>query len=307
MAVLLVMIGIGSAFGLYMNNLNSQLRGNFSSEEMQDIQDALIPLKSFNEPFYTLLIGSDARADDEGMGARADTMMLARVDAPKGQVTLISIPRDTKIEIDGYGTQKFNAAYAFGGTAGTIKEANKLCGVKIANFAEIDFDKLIKLVDVVGGIEVDVPELIDDPDAGDIVIQPGKQTINGEQALVFARSRAYADGDFSRASNQRLIVEGLANKILSLSPTELPTVVQQAAGCVATNLQAADLLSLATQLQGAEKLTMYSAVVPSSVAMIDDISYVIADEAMLKQMMDIVDKGGDPNDVTGTPGLPMAM
>lgn len=306
-AFLVAVVGVGGALALYMDNLNSQLMGHLTEEEMQDIQDALIPLKNFNEPFYMMLIGSDARADDAGEGERADTAILARIDAPKGQVTLISIPRDTMIEIDGYGTNKFNAAYAYGGTAGTIKEANKLCDVQIANFAEIDFDKLIELVDVVGGIEVDVPELIDDPDAGDIVIQPGKQIINGEQALVFARSRAYVDGDFTRTSNQRLIIEGLANKILSLPATELPTVVQQAAGCVATNLQAADLLSLATQLQGAGELTMYSAMVPSSVTMVDEISYVVADKTMLKQMMEIVEEGGDPNEVQGAPGLPMAM
>ena len=297
-AVLVVaLIGVGTAFGLYLNSINNDLSGNKTDEELQSIKDALIPTKNFNEPFYMLLVGSDARAEDGSMGARSDTNVLVWVDPTKNIVTLISIPRDTKIYINGYGTQKFNAAYAFGGTSGAIKAASSLSGVDISHYAEIDFDQLISLVDSVGGIEVNVPELVDDPDAGSIVIQPGLQTLNGEAALVFARSRAYADGDFTRTSNQRLILEALAKKILSKSATDLPAIIQKAAKSISTDLTANDIFSLATQFKNLGKLTLYSAMVPSSTTTIGDASYVVADTYVLENMLKVVEAGGDPNSV----------
>lgn len=299
-AFVLVLVGVGTAFGVYLSNINNSLAGNLSNEEMQEIQDALVPLVSYDKPFYMMLIGSDEREGSDEEGKRSDTAILARVDAPNGVVTLISIPRDTMIEMDEYGTQKFNAAYAFEGAAGTITEAKELTGANISHYAEVNFNSLIELVNVIGGVEVDVPELIDDPDAGNVVIQPGLQTLDGEAALVFARSRAYADGDFTRTSNQRLLIEAIMNKVLSLPPNELPAAIQSAANCVTTDLNATDLLSLATQLQGASSLTLYSGMVPSDVTMLNGVSYVVADKAALAEMMKVVDAGGDPSTITST-------
>lgn len=295
--LVVALIGVGAAIGAYLNSINESLGGNKTEEEMQAIKDALIPTKSFNEPFWMLLVGSDARADDASMGARSDSNVLVWVDPTKNVVSLISIPRDTKITLSGYGTQKFNAAYAYGGVSGSIKAASTLCGVNISHYAEINFDQLISLVDAVGGVEVNVPELVDDPDAGNIVIQPGLQTLNGEAALVFARSRAYADGDFTRTSSQRLIVEALAKKILSQSATDLPGIIQKAAKSVDTDMTANDIFSLATQFKNLGNLTIYSAMVPSSTTMINGASYAVADTATLKKMIQVVESGGDPNSV----------
>lgn len=296
-SLLVVLVGCGAAAALFINQVNQDLSGGKTEEEQMAITEKLVPTTNFDEPFYMLLIGSDRRADDESMGARSDTNILVRVDAPNAQVTMVSIPRDTKIELAGYGTQKFNAIYNYEGVAGVIEESSELCGVDISHYAEVNFEELISLVDAVGGVEVEVPELIDDPDAGDVVIQPGLQYLDGEAALVFARSRAYADGDFTRTSNQRLLIEALANKVLSLPATELPGVIQKAAKCVSTDLNVNELYSLVMQVQGAGDLTVYSAMVPSTTAMIDGISYVVTDTYGLADMMEIVDAGGDPNTV----------
>ncbi len=295
-ALVLVIAGGGTAFAMYVNSINTDLAGTKSSEEMQAI-DKELAVTSFSEPFYMMLIGSDARDDDSEMGQRSDTNILVRIDPTTSTVTMLSIPRDTRIEIDGYGTNKFNAAYNFGGAAGTIKEAGQLCNVKISHYAEVNFDQLIGLIDAVGGVEVNVPELINDPDAGNIVIQPGLQTLNGEAALTFARSRAYADGDFTRTSNQRLLIEALAKKVLALPATELPGAIQKAAKCVTTDMSVTDIFSLATQFKNLGNITIYSSMVPSSTTMIGDASYVIADKTTLAKMMKVIDSGGDPNTV----------
>lgn len=302
--LLLLVLGAGSAVAWFVNDINSTLQGNKSAQEVQAIQDVTVPTKNFKDPFYLMLIGSDRRVGDDESGQRSDTNIVVRVDPTTSTITMVSIPRDTQIDIDGQGINKFNAAYNYGGAAATIREASQLCGVKISHYAEVNFEELVALVDAVGGVEVTVPELIDDPDAGELVIQPGKQTLNGEAALVFARSRAYTDGDFTRTSNQRLLVEGLIKKVLSLPLTDIPNVIQKAAKCATTDLAVNDLLSLATQFKNLGSLTMYSAMVPSTIPPLDadGVSYVVADMPSLHAMMKIVDSGGDPATFVPTTG-----
>ena len=297
LVLIVALIGAGTAAFLYINSVNSSLSAGVSEEEQLAIDDALAPVVSYDEPFYMLLIGSDRRAGEDWMGARADTSIVARVDSSSGTITLISIPRDTQIYLSGYSGEKFNAVYAYEGAAGLIRAASDLLGVDISHYAEVNFEELIELVDLVGGVTVNVPERIDDPDAGSIVIEAGEQTLDGKAALVFARSRQYYDGDFTRASNQRVLIEAIAKKVLSMSIAQLPGVVSAAANCVTTDLSAVNLLDLAMQIRSAETLTIYSAMVPSTFGEENGLSYVYYVEPDLSNMMDIVDAGGDPNDV----------
>lgn len=309
-AVLVAVIGTGTAFALYINSINDQLNhGTKTQEELNAITDVLAPKTSsnFTEPFYMMLIGSDRRVGDDSMGARSDTNIVVRVDPTQNLVTMVSIPRDTCIEIDGYGQNKFNAAYNYGGAAATIREASELCNIEISHYAEVNFEELVALVDAVGGVDVEVDERIDDPDAGSIVIEEGTQHLDGEAALVFARSRAYVDGDFTRTANQRKLIMALVEKVLALPVTDLPGVIQSAAQCVTTDLSVSDILSLAQQFKDEGDLTIYSAMVPSTTGYIGEVSYVFTDEAALKEMMEVVEAGEDPSGivssgVVSTPG-----
>ena len=188
-ALIVALIGCGTAFAVWYNNVNSQLNtGGKTSEELESINEQLVN-SSFNEPFYMMLIGSDKREGDDEGGARSDTNIVVRVDPTSNQATLVSIPRDTMIDIDGYGTNKFNAAYNYGGAAATIREATQLTGVSISHYAEVNFEELVSLVDAVGGVDVMVDERIDDTDADNttdhpenprIIIEAGEQHLNGE-------------------------------------------------------------------------------------------------------------------------------
>ena len=307
LAVLVVFVGAGTAAALWVNSVNDTLtKGQKSATELDEINDVLVKTTSFDEPFYMMLIGSDARADDESMGARSDTNIVVRVDPTTNSATLISIPRDTMINIDGYGYCKFNAAYSYGGAALAIKEASELLGVNISHYAEVDFDSLIGLVDTVGGVDVTVDQRINDPDADGsvigqkkIIIEAGEQHMDGETALVFARSRAYVDGDFTRTANQRKLIAALAEKILSMPLAKLPGIVQTAAGSITTDMSVTDLYSLATQFQDGE-LTMTSCMVPSITGMYKSASYVFCDENALATMMQTIEAGGDTSEITGT-------
>ena len=305
--VLVALIGCGTALALYINGINSTLNtGNKTRDQLAAIDEQLVSA-DLNKPFYMMLIGSDIREGQSQAESRSDTNILVRVDGTKNQATMVSIPRDTAIDIDGHGVSKFNNAYTYDGAAGVIREASELCGVEIAHYAEVNFGNLVALVDAVGGVDVEVDELIDDPKADGsiddasiehIIIEPGLQHLDGEAALVFARSRAYADGDFTRTQNQRKLIQAIVDKVLAMPVNELPGVIEAAAACVTTDLSVTDIINLAMQFQDEGDMTIYSAMVPSVAQYVNGVSYVFTDTGQLAKMMQVVEEGGDPSGIT---------
>lgn len=294
LAVIVVLcVAVGAAAALYMNSISDSMK--MDSEQQSEL-DTVLSESTVQEPYYVLLLGSDAREGDTA--SRSDTMILVRVDANVGKATLVSIPRDTKVEIEGHGTQKINAAYAFGGPAGAVEAVEKMSGIEISHYAEIHFDELEKAVDQFGGIWVDIPESNDQTGASNtgVELNAGMQRLNGEQALAFARERyGYNEGDFQRAENQRILVQALADTILSLPPTDLPGAVQSLANCISTDYSLNELIELAQTFQSAEHYYFYSAMVPSTTKTIDGVSYTITLEDEWADMMQMVDTGQDPS------------
>lgn len=294
LAVIVVLcVAVGAAAALYMNSISDSMK--MDSEQQSEL-DTVLSESTVQEPYYVLLLGSDARANDTA--SRSDTMILVRVDANVGKATLVSIPRDTKVEIEGHGTQKINAAYAFGGPAGAVEAVENMSGIEISHYAEIHFDELEKAVDQLGGIWVDIPESNDQTGASNtgVELNAGMQRLNGEQALAFARERyGYNEGDFQRAENQRILVQALADTILSLPPTDLPGAVQSLANCISTDYSLNELIELAQTFQSAEHYYFYSAMVPSTTQTIDGVSYTITLEDEWANMMQMVDTGQDPS------------
>ncbi len=298
---LAVLLGCGTAFALYMNYIDSQLKGNLSDQERMAISDALGYGTSLNEPFYMMLLGSDRRSDETGP-SRSDTNIVARVDPINDTVSMVSIPRDTKIEIKGHGTQKFNAAYAFGGAAGAIKAAEELLDIDITHYAEVSFLDLAGLVDAVGGVTVENESKIDnwkcdDGDGNHYIIEKGTQHLNGGQALTFARNRDYPDGDFTRQKHQRAVIEGVVAAVLDMPITGIPGVIEAAVKCVTTDLSALDIIGLAQKFADADDIVFYSAMLPSYPQNINGISFVINDEEKTAEMMKLFKAGEDPSGI----------
>lgn len=294
LAVIVVLcVAVGAAAALYMNSISDSMK--MDSQQQSEL-DTVLSESAAQEPYYVLLLGSDARENDTA--SRSDTIILVRIDANVGKATLVSIPRDTKVEIESHGTQKINAAYAFGGPAGAVEAVEKMSGVEISHYAEIHFDELEKAVDQLGGIWVDIPESNDQTGASNtgVELNAGMQRLNGEQALAFARERyGYNEGDFQRAENQRIIVQAIADTVLSLPPTELPGAVQSLANCISTDYSLDELVNLAQTFQQAEHYYFYSAMVPSTTKTIDGVSYTITLEDEWADMMQMVDTGQDPS------------
>lgn len=290
LALVVVFVAI---FAVWFGMLGSSMSIEDDAER-QELEEELTPVNSASDPFYVLILGSDARESDAG--SRSDVIMLARVDPGAGSVSLVSIPRDTMVTING-STQKINAAYAHGGSAMAVRAVSEFAGVPISHFVSVHFEELEEIVDMLGGVWVDVPESFSAGNGG-MSFEAGSQLLNGQQALAYARERYHVSGgDFGRAQAQRQIVEAVIRQVLASSPVELPGLIGQLANCITTDLSVTDIVGYAQEFLGKE-LTVYSAVCPSYTLSQDGVSYVATMFDEWKRMMQLVDAGLDPNDAT---------
>ena len=168
-----------------------------------------------------LLAGSDSRADgavQDGFNEseRADSIMLVNV-AQNGQTVALSIPRDTYAEIPGYGWDKINASYSYGGAALLVETVEKLTGLAIDHFVQIGMGAVPDMVDAVGGVELCYDNTVSDPYSG-LDWEAGCHTVDGTTALAFSRMR-YADpeGDIGRTKRQRQVISKVVSAAMSPS------------------------------------------------------------------------------------------
>lgn len=166
-------------------------------------------------PENTLILGVDARKGKTR--SRADTILIMRTDPDSGRIKYLSIPRDWRIELPRWGTQKINAAFFFFGQAGMIHAVKRLTGVPINHIMVIKFNGFPKMIDALGGISVSNPTAIKDcpyEDGRTVSFPAGRISLDGAQALEFSRVRK-CDSDFNRALRQQAVVAGMKSKVLS--------------------------------------------------------------------------------------------
>jgi LCP family protein required for cell wall assembly len=198
---------------------------------------------------------------------RTDTMLLLTLDPLTQSAGMLSIPRDMWVSIPGFADNyKINQAYYLGdasqlpggGPGLAIKTVEQFLGVPINFYATVDFQSFERLVDEIGGIEIDVKEEIKvdplgrNPDgtSNTVILQPGKQMLTGPVALAYARARYTAGGDFDRANRTQEVIEAIANRVISLDmlPTlisKAPVLYQQLSAGVKTNLSLDQIIKLA--------------------------------------------------------------
>jgi LCP family protein required for cell wall assembly len=176
-----------------------------------------------DKPIYLLIMGVDEREGDTG---RSDSLFLAQF--RRDQVRLLSIPRDTMVDIEGHGKQKINAAYAYGGPELTKAIVGKLLGVQVDYHAKINLAGFRHLVDLMGGVKFDVPQpmrYVDPTDGLVIDLKPGPQLLHGAAAEQFVRFRHDTIGDdIGRIHRQQAFLKAAATQ--ALTPTNLPKLPQ---------------------------------------------------------------------------------
>jgi LCP family protein required for cell wall assembly len=286
----LTVIGIAIALATYTQQIDENM--SFDKQAREKIDKVLVAPKEIDDPYYVLLLGSDSRTPGDYSG-RSDTIILVRVDPKVPQATLLSIPRDTEIQLEGYGAQKINSAYTYGQQAGAIEAVSQLCGVDISHYVEIDFEGVIGLVDTLGGVMVNVPV----PVAIDsIVLDPGEQLLNGAQALGLSRCRNYPTGDYQRVVNQRILLKAVLKQVLAADPVALPGLIEQLSTCVRTDISSLDAVSLLLDLREIRDEDMYMETIPSYNNYHDEASYIAIKEPEFSEMMERVKQGLPPKD-----------
>lgn len=299
LVAVLAFAGVGAAWA-YLTQLDSAMHEGLN----EDALNSLAVTDSPTDPFYMLLIGvdkSEAREAEGGWGNyRTDSIILARIDPQDKTVSMISIPRDTRVEIEGYGEQKINAAYAYGGPAMAIDTVSELAGVEINHYAEVDFEGFQHVVDALGGIEVNVPMEINDDLAGGYV-PAGQQTLNGEQALILCRSRHaydnYGNGDAMRAANQRMVLSAIMQKVMSSDVATMTNTVGTLSEYITTDFSVASIVGLAQSMVGIDvEKNVYTAGLPTTSVYENDLWWEVVDEDAWREMMERVDQGLSPTE-----------
>lgn len=239
----------------------------------------------FEDNKLTLLVlGVDDRA--AAPGSRSDTMMLAFLDMNEPSVKLLSIPRDTRVNIPGYGYEKFTHAHAYGGADLVMETVNDFLGTDVEYYVEVDFEGFKDVVDALGGIELEVPSRMYYPDEG-IDLYPGVQTLDGDKALQFVRYRSDG-GDLVRIARQQQFLKELAKKALNTKNLWTATKLVSAANdMTVTDLSVTQLLYIATSMMDLDVDSIEVATIPGESKKLDGLWYIIADEEKALDLVDV--------------------
>jgi LCP family protein required for cell wall assembly len=240
------------------------------------------------DPVTFLLVGSDSRGEvvaGEDPDGRSDAIMIARFSADRAHAQLISIPRDSWVDIPGHGRNKINASYAFGGPSLLIQTVEQLTQVRIDHYVAIDFDGIIQVTDDLGGVDVVVAEATEN---GPYTFPAGMNHLDGDQVRWYLGQRyGLPGGDFDRVKRQQQYLRAMFGKLFSsdtfTNPARLDAAMLAVTSAVSIDdsLSNGDLVSLAYSMRGVrpEKIQFLTAPVlgtgmegPASVVYLDSVT-----------------------------------
>lgn len=230
---------------------------------------------SDQEPFSMLMLGVDERDGDKG---RSDTMIVLTVNPQKKSVKMLSIPRDTRTEIVGHGTQdKINHAFAFGGAKMSMDTVENFLDIPIDYYMKINMEGFKDIVDAVGGVTVQND--LDFTSDG-IHFAKGTHTLNGKEALAYSRMRHDdPSGDFGRQSRQRAIIEAVIKEGASLSSlTKYDEVFDALGNNIQTNLTFDDMMDIQKNYRDASKSITQSSINGNGTKIDGIYYYIVSDE-----------------------------
>ena len=254
-----------------------------------------VPTLNSDEPIFVLVIGSDARPDQEVNSQRADSLHIVALNPAAGKATVVGIPRDSYVPIPDYGMNKINAALAMGGPELVVRTIEELTGITMDYWAITGFDGFRAMVDQIDGLVVDVPFALNDA-AAQAFFEPGVQRLDGDNALALARDRHdLPAGDFGRSENQGLLmVSALAQ--LRKEFTQDPSRLLDWLGAFTRNAQTTvpldELVNLAFTGTAIIHKRVVNIVMPGGSGSTGTLSVVQLDQAVLQAIStDLADDG----------------
>ena len=241
------------------------------------------------EPFNVLILGLDHGLDREENGyQRSDVIMIAHIDESRGKTCLLSIPRDSYVEIPGHRKSKINEAYQYGGPELAVQTVEQATGMDIRNYIVVDFDEFIWLVDLFGGVQVTMENAILDPKLG--IIPEGSQMLDGEHALIMARSRNYPSADLERVrQQQRLLTQVLyKGKDIAAYPGAA-WFLSVALEPLDTDLTQDEVIRLAREFASFPVVDVQGGVAPGRTGMAGSASVYFIDEAKMWELVSAIE------------------
>lgn len=327
-----IVIGLAAiASALLVKHVSNTLEDNLTRDT--DVVGALTPTTSPHsvdtggtpsDPAQTfLIIGSDSRegvTDALGTnfgdfpGQRADVIMLVKVYPSEDRVQVLSIPRDLEVDIEGHGTNKINAAFAFGGSQLMVQTVRQATGLDINHYVEINFVGFADIVDELGGVVVNFPYPARDLKSG-FSVDSGSQRLDGSEALAYVRSRSYQEfrdggwvsvdaSDIGRMRRQQQII------LAVLAEMKRPATLADASGLVGTIASSLTVDSLLTQrtmldlawsLRSISDSQIEAVTLPTYGKMIDEISYQLPKEPDATQVIAAFTAGQPLESATDAP------
>lgn len=267
---------------------------NDNSEDIDNAFDEDYELPVDNEILF-LMMGVDAKDVKQSKGTRTDTLMLFKVNFDSGKIDILSLPRDTRVLVRGK-EDKINHAHAYGGPSLTIRTVEDFLGIDLNYYVKIDYNIVESIVDAIDGIEIDVPQRMSYRDPTDkpplnINLQPGLQTLYGDDAHDFLRFRSYPDGDLGRIKAQQYFMKELIKQTLQLKNiVKLPGLVETYFDNVETNIPMGLVLKGVGAAKNIDSENMTTNTITGTSRRINGLDYLIYDreetEAIVQEMFE---------------------
>ena len=252
--VIIIIILFGIVFGFATSKLSKMQQVDINKDNLSINQETEENLKGFRN---IALFGVDSRDDNLGKGNRSDCIIIASINQSTGDVNLISVYRDTYVNIDGHGLDKITHAYSYGGPELALKTLNENLDLNISEFVTVNFDVVADAVNALGGVTIDIQKdeikylnsyLNETSSVTGLktseITSAGKQTLDGVQAVAYSRIRYTAGGDEKRTERMRTVLEAMFQKVKTMSLGEINNLANKILPELYTNINTGEILGL---------------------------------------------------------------
>ena len=255
--LIIILIILGITIGGYFYLINKVNKINTIDINKDDIEITLGIEEKLTGYRNIALFGIDSRSDNYGLGNRSDCIIIASINNDTKEVKLVSVYRDTYLEIPNRGLDKVTHAYSYGGPELAISTLNTNLDLNITEFVTVNFDAVAEIVNSLGGVEIDItPEEIRYLNSyiyatsestgitSNTISEAGRHTLDGVQAVAYSRIRYTAGGDYKRTERMRTVLAAIVEKAKTKNIAELNTLIDKVLPRVYTNISSDDIISL---------------------------------------------------------------
>ena len=239
--ILLIILSliVGGTFLFISNKLGKMQKIDLNEDDLNVSSQVEQNLADYRN---IAIFGIDSREDTYSRGNRSDCIIIASINNKTKEVKLVSVYRDTYVQIEGHGLDKITHAYSFGEAPLAIKTLNTNLDLNVKEFVTVNFDSVKEIIDNIGGISMQIT----DEEVSHIpgITKAGTYNLTGEQALAYARIRHATGGDYKRTERMRDVLTAVANKVKTFNISQLNTFVDKTLPRVYTNITANDIFSL---------------------------------------------------------------